>query len=365
MSVAAAQAPPSGLVEAPPLRLPVAAAAPRIIGPRPSLENIQKERPKPLPSRWGELVKLGLLEPWQADELERDIKDNRPTAVELRRRDFSKQAARLDVCGSVFGYVACASKQHPNSLRQSFCNQPRLCPICAGIERRRIIEAHLPKLQLLEQHRPVNGARLRMITLTVRTADYPSQRHAFQAVAKGFTALWRGVLGGGRGKAPVGAIRAMEAAPKSGNVHAHVLFYGPYVAQAALADAWEKATGYRVCDVRAVDAGVRSPLGEVLKYVAKFDSLSPVARVDLWQQLKGIHRVVPYGLFRVDCLSRWLGFDVRAHLPGADDDEPQAFVCRVCGDTSSVILELKAPPRGPPHVGCSVGSSTHRRALPF
>jgi hypothetical protein len=182
----------------------------------------------------------------------------------------------------------------------------------------------------------------------VKTTDYPSQREAFKAVAKGFSTLWRGLLGGGRGHAPVGAIRALEAAPKSGNVHAHVLYYGPYVAQAALADAWEKATGYRVVDVRTCDGGVRSPLGEVLKYVAKFDSLSPAARVELWLQLKGIHRVVPYGLFRVDCLSRWLGFDVRSHLPPGDEEQP-AFQCRVCGDTRSVILPVNGI-RGPPAV---------------
>jgi len=300
---------------------------------------------EPSSQEWGPLVELGLLEPWQADQLKRWQAENQQTAVELRRRGFSQQAKRIEVCGAAPFYVACASQHHPNSLRQSFCDMPRLCGICAGIHRRRLIEKHLPKLHLLQQHRPVHGARLRLLTLTVKTTDYPSQREAFQAVARGFTALWRGLLRGGRGTAPVGAIRALEAAPRSGNVHAHVLYYGPYVVQAALADAWEKATGYRVVDVRTCD-GERSPLGEVLKYVAKFDSLPPVARVDLWQQLKGIHRVVPYGLFRVDCLSRWLGFDVRDHLPSDDDEEP-AFKCRVCGDTRSVMLPVNGV-RGPP-----------------
>jgi len=99
-------------------------------------------------------------------------------------------------------------------------------------------------------------------------------------------------------------------------------------------------------DVRTCDDGVRSSLGETLKYVAKFDSLPPAARVGLWLELKGSRRVVPYGLFRVDCLSRWLGFDVRDHLP-SDDDEQPAFQCRVCGDTRSVILPVNGV-RGSP-----------------
>ena len=321
-------------------------AAPQISVPQPSLDTVHTKGPKSLPSHWGELVHLGLLEPWQSEERDRYRAENQQTALELRRRGFSKQAGRLEVCGSVLGYVACASQHHPNSLRQSFCNQPRLCPICARRDRRRLIEAHLPKLHLLQQHKPVAGARLRMLTLTVCTSDYPSQHAAFEAVSKGFTSLWRGILGGGRGKAPVGAIRALEAAPKTGNVHAHVLYYGPYIAQDKLSVAWERATGYRVVDVRLCDEGVRSTLDEVLKYVIKFDELPASSRVDLWLQLKGIRRVVPYGLFRVDCLSRWLGFDVRAHLP-SDDDEPQSFTCRVCGDTEFVILELPST-RGPP-----------------
>ena len=191
---------------------------------------------------WGSIVRLGLLEPWQADELERWRLYNKGTALELRRRGFVTQAQRLEICGAAFSYVACSNHHHPNSLRQSFCGQPRLCPICAGIERQRLIASHLPKLQLLEQHKPVSGYRLRLLTLTVRTTDYRTSRDAVEAVCKGFSRLWRGLLRGGRGTAPVGAIRAIEAAPRSGNIHAHVLYYGPYVAQAALSDAWEQAT---------------------------------------------------------------------------------------------------------------------------
>src|SRR5690606_27310268 len=65
-----------------------------------------------------------------------------------------------------------------------------------------------------------------------------------------------------------GAFAALEIGPQGGNVHAHVIVYGRYVAQADLSNYWHKLTGNPIVYVRRVDAD--KAVAEGIKYCTKF-----------------------------------------------------------------------------------------------
>ncbi len=65
------------------------------------------------------------------------------------------------------------------------------------------------------------------------------------------------------------------------------------------------------------------------------------------------HRTGARGLFRLDVLSRWLGFDAGARLgqkkervEGEENEHEHAFECRFCGDTEFTLTPMST--RGPP-----------------
>ncbi len=131
----------------------------------------------------------------------------------------------------------------------------------------------------------------RHITLTVRTEG--KFRHAAEIGRRGMSLLWRRRLRG----AHAAAFAVLQAGPKSGNIHVHVLHYGPWIDQRELCELWTKlTTNSSIVDVRSI--GGPKKLAERLSYVTSFDRMRPRLRVKVWGELRGIRRIESYGALR-------------------------------------------------------------------
>ena len=208
-------------------------------------------------------VDAHLLRDWQVDELQRDRARNAEFADYLIERGYGQQAERLRECGTVLGFWECGGCGEPRKLAQTFCNMPKICPICARIERNQTVQEIKLFIQAI-QSKPVYGSRLRHIVLPIKTAgtDAKSLRSAVERIWDAWRKLWRNDL-----KTPgAGAKVFVEVGSKNGNVHMHVLYYGPWIGQAHLSELWEKYTGdSSVVYVTQGDGAVQ----EVVKYITK------------------------------------------------------------------------------------------------
>lgn len=108
---------------------------------------------------------------------------------------------------------------------------------------------------------------------------------------------------------PCYAMTANKEIGDNGNVHAHLLYYGPDIEHAQLKDSWLKFTtnanhpsevvwieeAYND-DQGDLDAG--NAVFEAIKYTTKTYSLTPERLVDYGQAIKGRRRFTRYGAFR-------------------------------------------------------------------
>lgn len=282
----------------------------------------------------------------------RDINYNSRIAKLLRAKDYGREAGRVAMCGEVVTQQLCANG-HWSPKRRSMCDFPSLCPRCARIEREVRIEEIWAAAKKI-QSKPVIGHSWRSLVLTVATnGDFLKAYETGQAA---WRKLWRNRL-----KLPnVACVRSAEFGPINGNFHFHVLYYGPYVDQGELADVWEDLTGgSRVVWVQSAEngeGGVEDAVREVVKYITKFETKDgsgvnypdPERLVELWEALRAggtrprlFERL---GLFRQDCLDRWVGKDDEV------EEEPSAPCdCPECGAAIvRVALSDDLEPRPPP-----------------
>lgn len=111
--------------------------------------------------------------------------------------------------------------------------------------------------------------------------DPEALRRAVGAVGDALPKWWRGTVWGRqvrdassgpkRARRDTSMAAALEVAPKRGMVHAHLLVYGEFVAQAKLQELWEKALDVprAIVDVRSVKGDLVGGIREALKYATK------------------------------------------------------------------------------------------------
>ena len=201
-----------------------------------------------------------------------------------------KEAKKFRDCGAEV-VVLCCVKCGNTKIVPVGCDL-RICPVCAhdfavkiAIQIKRFWKAVQRK----------RGWTLKHITLPVKTDG--DLQGAYDRGWRAWRRLWRKYLK----EDGAGAVAAVEFGPKNGNVHFHVLYYGPYIPQAHLSDWWLELTGdSMVVDIRRLKdrgKGFDAAFFECLKYPAKFDELSPELAVDVLSVLKGTRRIQPYGIF--------------------------------------------------------------------
>ena len=166
-------------------------------------------------------------------------------------------------------------------------------------------ELRLARRKLADLH----DYRWRMITLPIATgvsenvrANVLLKRKAVEALTTSLAQLHAALL-----RSPsTAAIRAIEFGCETGNVHAHMLYFGPYVSKEELRNDWFERTGSYVVDIREAKIDnldnheqIRGAVSEITKYITKMDEETPPEAILTYvEALKGKQRTQRYGLFR-------------------------------------------------------------------
>lgn len=151
--------------------------------------------------------------------------------------------------------------------------------------------------------------RWRMITLPIATGKHENiranvllKRKAVEKLVTSLAQLHAALL-----RSPsTAAIRAIEFGQKDGNVHAHMLYFGPYMSKEEIKNDWFDRTGSYVVDIRQAKIKnlddheeIRDAVSEITKYITKMDDETPPEAILTYvEALKGKQRTQRYGLFR-------------------------------------------------------------------
>ncbi len=183
------------------------------------------------------------------------------------------------------------------------------CPTCAEDYSRRMTARLLEAVRWLESRRRP-GYAIRVITLTLRPSG--NMQCDVKRLQRCIKLLWRRI-----GAADRGLVAALEVG-RSCNVHAHCVYYGPYLSQKGLSDTWQDLTG----DSHIV--WIEAPRGksltkavlEIGKYITKglSDRQNQRYVYAIYCAFYGRRRVLEYGL-----------------LLGTMASEPPPRPCPICG----------------------------------
>ena len=197
--------------------------------------------------------------------LQRHLYRDRMSGI-LREVGMNEQADNFDRCGEHVYNLECCQCRYVHPVR--YHCKTRLCPECGRVRKTELTYAYSDALRSL--------GRLRFVTLTIKNVSvlkdgvdkirscFTKLRHRKYDKNKYYKNL---IVGGLYGiECPVGNDGLW-------NVHLHFVYAGEWIEQRKLSDDWEKITGdSRVVFIQDVKHG-RSPIGYILKYVNKHDSV--------------------------------------------------------------------------------------------
>jgi len=229
-----------------------------------------------------------------------------------------KALSRMRVCKREIGLKQCDNCDSVK-IHRHFCGQYRLCITCARI-RARMLAAEI--LDIRKGIKEYQGYSWKLITVTLPTSKAGGYRVDLRRLIDGFARLWRSAVL--HPKAPGrAALRSVEFGELSGHLHAHVLYYGPYIDKPRLAARWLDITGDAyIVDVRRVDTkkGWTDAISEVTKYLSSMGKIPAARLVEFWNVLDGSRALARYGALLGE--------------KGQRDAEPLApldEVCTCCG----------------------------------
>jgi hypothetical protein len=217
----------------------------------------------------------------------------RVSDVLIGHRLFSKAKRYLE-CSRYANLYQCKGERSHDLFSPIYCDL-RFCPRCAPRQFARLLRKYEPVLKAISAHKKA-GFRIREITLTSRnTGDLtPAQIKKFnQNIKKTLKSLMRGVQGWG-------AIWCDEVGFENTNLHAHILFYGPFVSQGRLAEVWNEISGHQVVYITKAHKSGAKALLYMLKYVSKPPANDP--------NLIGLLEVAFHGTRRVHALGAFYNF---------------------------------------------------------
>ena len=204
-----------------------------------------------------------------------------------------------------------------------YCCDLRFCSFCAPRAYMRLANKHAPVLEHVRKH-PIKGYRLREITLTSLNTGILTKElvDAFNGyVKKTLHKLMKGKNGWG-------ALSVDEVGFNNFNLHAHILFYGPYIEQDDLKRVWQEISGFEVVWIKEADEDGREALSYMLKYVGKPPADDPAVLAQLEAAFHRARRVFAYKFF----------YNFK---PEKEVDQPEDRACPVCGAPLTIIRELR------------------------
>jgi len=200
----------------------------------------------------------------------------------------------------------------------------RFCPRCAPRQFARLLSKYEPILRAVSAERKP-GFRLREITLTSVNLGglTASQIRKFnEAVKRTLKRLMKKVKGWG-------AIWCDEVGFDNTNLHAHMLFWGPYISQPLLAEVWNQVSGHQVVWIKEAKGRGAGALLYLLKYVSKPPTNDPRAVGLLEVAFHKTRRIHAVGLFH-----NFAGND-------PDNEFSEWSCCPHCG--ADIVKEMGAP----------------------
>ena len=238
-------------------------------------------------------------------------------ALFKRERLLANKARRYADC-RLYGYERVCSGNYSHKFYQRYLCEMRFCQDCAPVLYRNLFRRLVgPLLSFIKRQTPRKGYTLARINFTVRsTGEVPTPeqikkfnsdiRKVLKAEAKAasvgekdiFGALWVDEFGYEK--------RGRRADRKAGglNLHAHGLYYGPYLDWERLRDRWQKAsgsTGVWLTEVkgwrRNSGRGIKRALAHLLKYVGKIPAQTPERIAALEIAFLEVRRVHTMGKF--------------------------------------------------------------------
>lgn len=177
--------------------------------------------------------------------------------------DLLSKANRFTACSRYAHLYECEGPEKHALFSPIYCDL-RFCPRCAPRQFARLIEKYEPILKGLCAS-PKKGFWLREITLTTRNTGslIAEQIKQFNSdIKKTLKTLMQGVEGWG-------AIWCDEVGFNNTNLHAHILLYGPYIAQGRLAEVWNQVSGHEIVYITKAHKSGGKALIHLLKYVSK------------------------------------------------------------------------------------------------
>lgn len=181
----------------------------------------------------------------------------------LIQNGLASKANRFLECQRYGVRVECKGPEKHGLFAQIYCDL-RFCPRCGGRQFARLIQKYSPVVKWICRNRR-RGYRLRAITLTSRKQPKLSSEQVGtfnDDVKDTLKLLSKGVDGWG-------AIWSDEVGFNNLNLHAHILYYGPYIDQRTLAAAWLKISGHEVVYITKAPPNPAKALLYLLKYVSK------------------------------------------------------------------------------------------------
>jgi hypothetical protein len=177
--------------------------------------------------------------------------------------ELAPKANRFLQCSRYAYLYQCKGAAQHQLFSPIYCDL-RFCPRCAPRQFARLFGKYEPILRTVSA-KGLKGFRLRQITLTSANlgALTPEQIKSFNgAVKTTLNKLMRKVRGWG-------ALWCDEVGFDNTNLHAHILFFGPYIDQQTLARVWNQVSGHQVVWITEARGGGSRALLYILKYVSK------------------------------------------------------------------------------------------------
>ncbi len=199
-----------------------------------------------------------------ADENWREV-----VAGVLVENGLISKANRFLECSKFAHIYQCEGAARHKLFSPIYCDL-RFCPRCGPRQFARLLKKYEPILRATNANRQP-GFRLREITLTTANPGSLTSdqiRRFNTAVRKTLKKLMKKVRGWG-------AIWCDEVGFNNTNLHAHILFFGPYISQKSLAEVWNKISGHQVVWIKEARGNGVSALLYLLKYVSKPPSDDP------------------------------------------------------------------------------------------
>lgn len=214
----------------------------------------------------------------------------RVAQVLIEHKLLPKAKRYMECCRYAYRYECKGEQMHP-LFSPIYCDL-RFCPRCGPRQFARLMKKYEPILKAISAQKK-DDFRVREITLTSRNTGSltSTQIKKFNLdVKETLKSIMRGVEGWG-------AIWCDEVGFNNTNLHAHILFYGPFVPQKRLAEVWNKISGHEVVYIAQSHQSGGKALIYMLKYVSKLPASEPEQIGRLEVAFHGTRRVHALGCF--------------------------------------------------------------------